>query len=52
MQIHLDKKAQTFIKAMMLLANESEQLIKEILPKQYKQQIELFKDVPEKWRIW
>ena len=49
MQIHNDKKAQTFIKAMLLLAKESEQLIKEILPKQYEQQIELFKDVPEKW---
>lgn len=49
--IHSEKKAQTFIKAMLLLAKESEQLIKEILPKQYEQQIELFKDVPEKWRF-
>lgn len=51
MQIHLDKKAQTFIKAMMILAKESEQLIKKILPKQYEQQIELLKDVHEKWRF-
>jgi hypothetical protein len=51
MQIHLDKKAQTFIKAMMLLSKESENLIKEILPKQYEQQIELFKDVPDKWKF-
>jgi hypothetical protein len=36
---------------MLLLAKESELLIKEILPKQYEQQIELFKDVPEKWRF-
>lgn len=49
--VHSNKKAQTFIKAMLLLAKESEQLIKEILPKQHEQQIELFKDVPEKWRF-
>lgn len=48
---HSVKSAQTFIKAMLLLAKESEQLIKEILPKQYEQQFELFKDVPEKWRF-
>jgi hypothetical protein len=47
--VHSVKSAQTFIKAMLLLAKESEQLIKELLPKQYEQQIELFKDVPEKW---
>jgi hypothetical protein len=49
--VHGVQSAQTFIKAMLLLAKESEQLIKEILPKQYEQQIELFKDVPEKWRF-
>jgi hypothetical protein len=49
--VHSVKSAQTFIKAMLLLAKESEQLIKELLPKQYEQQIELFKDVPEKWRF-
>lgn len=48
---HSTKEAQTFIKAMLLLAKESEQLIKEILPKQYEQQIELLKYVPEKWRF-
>lgn len=49
--LHSIKTAQTFIKAMLLLAKESEILIKELLPKQYEQQIELFKDVPEKWRF-
>ena len=49
--VHGIKSAQTFIKAMLLLAKESENLIKEILPKQYEQQIELFNDVPEKWRF-
>lgn len=50
-QVHTVKSAQTFIKAMLLLAKESELLIKEILPKQYEQQIDLFKDVPKKWRF-
>lgn len=49
--VHFSKTAQTFIKAMLLLAKESEQLIKEVLPNQYEKQVELFKDVPEKWRF-
>jgi len=49
--VHLNEKSKTFIKAMLILAKESEQLIKKLLPKQYKQQIELFNDVPEKWRF-
>ena len=49
--VHAVKTAQTFIKAMLLLAKESEQLIKEVLPSQYEKQVELFKDVPEKWRF-
>ena len=49
--VHAIKSAQTFIKAMLLLAKESEQLIKELLPNQYEQQIELFKQVPDKWKF-
>ena len=49
--VHGVKTAQTFIKAMLLLAKESEQLIKEILPNQYEKQLELFKQVPDKWRF-
>lgn len=49
--VHSIKTAQTFIKAMLLLAKESEDLIKEILPKQYEKQIEVFKDVEQKWRF-
>lgn len=49
--VHSVKTAQTFIKAMLLLAKESEILIKKILPKQYEQQVKLFEDVPEKWRF-
>jgi hypothetical protein len=48
---HSVKSAQIFIKAMLLLAKESELLIKEILPKQYEKQVELFKDVPDKWKF-
>lgn len=49
--VHSIKSAQTFIKAMLLLAIESEQLIKEILPEQYETQLELFKRVPDKWKF-
>ena len=49
--VHSVKSAQIFIKAMLVLAKESELLIKEILPKQYESQIELFKDVPDKWKF-
>jgi hypothetical protein len=49
--VHGVKTSQTFIKAMLLLAKESELLIKQILPKQYEQQIELFNDVDKKWRF-
>lgn len=49
--VHSVKTAQTFIKAMLLLAKESEQVIKEVLPSQYERQVELFKEVPEKWRF-
>ena len=49
--VHSKKTAQTFIKAMLLLAIESEKLIKEYMPEQYEKQVELFKNVPEKWRF-
>jgi hypothetical protein len=49
--VHAVKTAQTFIKSMILLVNESEQLIKEILPKQYEQQVKLFKEVNDKWKF-
>ena len=50
-RVHEEKKSQTFIKAMLMLAKESEQLIKEILPEQYKKQVELFKQVPDQWKF-
>ena len=49
--VHAVKSAQTFIKAMLLLAIESEKLIKEILPEQHTNQLELFKTVPEQWKF-
>lgn len=49
--VHGVKTAQTFIKAMVMLVRESENLIKEIIPKQYEAQVELFKSVPDNWKL-
>lgn len=49
--VHSVKSAQTFIKAMLLLAKESENLIKEILPYQYEKQHDIFQNVNKKWRF-
>lgn len=49
--VHLQKSAQTFVKSMLMLATESEQLIKEILPHQYDKQVKLFEQVEKKWRF-
>ena len=49
--VHAVKTAQAFIKAMLMLALESEKLIAELLPAQYERQKQLFEQVPEKWRF-
>jgi hypothetical protein len=49
--VHAVKTAQTFIKAMLMLALKSEKLIAELLPAQYERQKQLFEQVPEKWRF-
>ncbi len=49
--VHSVESAQTFIKSMLILAKESESLIKKIIPQQYEQQLELFSDVDKKWRF-
>lgn len=49
--VHSVKSAQTFIKAMLMLAKESEDLIKEVMPEQYDKQLELFKDIPSKYKF-
>lgn len=49
--VHSVKSAQIFIKAMIMLAKESEQIIADVLPEQYNRQVDIFKNVPEKWRF-
>jgi hypothetical protein len=49
--VHSKKEAQIFIKAMLLLAKESEQIIFDILPEQYNKQLELFKSINNKWKF-
>jgi hypothetical protein len=50
--VHSVKSAQTFIKAMYMLALESEQIIKKITPEIYETQKKIFQDkVPKKWRF-
>jgi len=49
--VHSSKTAQTFIKAMLLLAKESEKLMAEILPEQHQRQTELFKGVDNQWKF-
>lgn len=49
--VHREKSARTFIKAMLLLATESEELIKSIMPEQYEQQKKLLEGVSERWRF-
>lgn len=50
--VHSVKSAQTFVKAMLMLANESEKIIKEICPNIWETQNNIFqKHVPKKWRF-
>ena len=50
--VHNVKTAQTFIKAMLMLCNESEKLIQKIIPNVYKNQKELIEqNVPKQWRF-
>ncbi len=49
--VHRDKKAQTFIKAMWGACLEAEKIIKEITPKIYETQQELFEDVKDEWKF-
>ena len=49
--IHSVSSAKTFIKAMLMLAKESENIIKEIIPDQYQKQKELLSRVDPKWRF-
>lgn len=49
--VHSVNSAKTFIKAMLMLALESEKLLKDMMPEQYDRQVELFKDVPDKYKF-
>lgn len=49
--VHSVKSAKNFIKAMLSCCIESEKIIKEIAPNIYNKQIELFQNVPKKWRF-
>lgn len=50
--VHQVKSANTFIKAMIMLANECEQIIKDITPNVWQQQTKIFEEsVPKKWRL-
>ena len=50
--VHQVKTAQTFVKAMLMLCEESEQLIKQITPNIYARQKGIIEaNVPQKWRL-
>ena len=50
--VHGVKTAQVFIKAMLLIGKECEQLIKELTPNIYEQQLAIIeKNIPKKWRF-
>jgi len=49
--VHGHKSAKTFIKAMIMLGKESEQIIKDILPDQYEKQMQIFSEMNDKWKL-
>tara|TARA_R100000781_G_scaffold114904_1_gene87800 strand:+ start:1393 stop:2196 length:804 start_codon:yes stop_codon:yes gene_type:complete len=49
--VHSDKKAQTFIKAMLATAMESEKVIKEVAPTIYERQMKMFESIDDKWKF-
>ena len=49
--VHRNEKSQTFIKAMWGACLEAEQIIKELTPKIYEKQLEIFADVKDEWKF-
>lgn len=49
--VHRHKAAQTFIKAMWLACIEGEKIIKELTPKIYQRQKEIFKGIKKQWKF-
>jgi hypothetical protein len=49
--LHAVKTAKPFVKAMLMLAYESERLVQQMLPEQYELQRNLFNGVQDKWKF-
>lgn len=49
--VHRSKSAQNFIKAMLLTCDESEKVLKDIMPDQYALQEQIFTEVDPRWRF-
>ena len=50
--VHGVKSASTFVKAMLMLAKESEEIVRKIMPEQYNQQKELISsNIAKEWRF-
>ena len=50
--VHNVPSAKTFVKAMLMLCHEAEEIIKNIAPNIYEQQKEIIdRDIPKKWRL-
>lgn len=49
--VHGHATANNFVKAMLMLANESEKLIKDVMPGQYAAQVKALEPVPQKWKF-
>jgi hypothetical protein len=51
MQIHSERSADKFVKALLLLAKEGEQVIRDIMPEQYVTQLSAMEEVDKEWRF-
>jgi len=49
--VHMNKKARTFTKAMLLLCKESERIIQEVWPEQHDRQLEIMRQVKKRWKF-
>lgn len=49
--VHSVASAKNFVKAMLLAAKESEQMIRDIMPEQYEKQREILSRTPAEWRF-
>jgi len=49
--VHSHKKAKNFIKAMILLVGESEEIMKKLTPNIYERQLKIFESVSDEWKF-